>query len=632
MKSFLTAALRPRCFFLIFAATLLSGCPSDGERNSTFPKGEPIVLSGIVATGAPQAGASITVKGSSGFTRTTITDAGGKFSVRINQLNPPFVIEALLADGITHLHSVVFAPGNANVTLLTELVVFQLLQQDTKVFFENLGEPGGTNTSVFTPAALAEATTQLQSVLGERFAFSIPPGAGDVFTTVFQPVAGDPMDDAISALQVALSTAGLDVTTYKQAALAENDRCSREKVVLTSGAKVVNFCPVSKDTIIDSVDFSRTTFTFTNALGDALTVRQRATVIESIELLSAGVRSFGCTGAGCSGITVSDIAADGTRQLRFDSVPGTDVSGAAAILQGTLRASKAGLPPLACDGDKIFLTKSDGSILSGCFSGGFGGSGGDHTIVTVDIADDEGSSLFAVEIRSRDQEIVSASAYRFDPDTSEQIVDFKCIAMGCNGVTIGPLSDEDTRTFSLTDTLLLQVAVDGTPTGPGLATLNTAFTASVSPRIDQVTCVGTTQAATLTLVGERAVTVCPFPGFTNVDTVGFYVDEARTQIQHGFSNSSREDFENSIFLTIESGIVKELVFSVGFAQFGCKGTDCAGVNLSALNTEGKRNVTFSAVQLRERDAGGLTGARGAQLTGNVLTVTSDCIEFNDCPP
>ena len=631
MITFLTAALRPRCFVAIFALLLLGGCSSDGERTSTFPKNEPVYLSGVVASGAPWAGAFVTVKSSSNSrfapgARAT-TDAQGRFRVQVNRLEAPYIIEANL-DG-AKIHSVAFAPGEVNVTLLTEMVVFQIVQRRTFEFFEDVATPAFT-PGLFTPASLADATAKLQIALQENLAYVIPAGIGDLFTTPFSPVAGDPMDDALSALQAAFTAKGKSLLSYQDDVIAENARCNNEKVTLISGATARKFCPVSRQTAVDAVDLTLTTFTFTNAVGNTLTIRQRADAIESVALVSGGTPLFGCDAAACNGVAVGSIATDGRRQITFNSTTGTDSTGAPATLQGTLQAAKAGLPPLACEGNTGFLTISDGTILGGC-SGGGSSFGGDRAYTEFNAADAEGNSIFNVHIRSKDSEVVSMTAYHFNLDTGQQIADFKCVSTACNGVIIGPLNADNTRSFSFTDTLLQEISVDGTPTGQASAAFNATFIASIAPRLDQVNCIDTSESVTATIAGERAVTVCPFAGGTSEgERGGFFLDAARTQIFYSWTNVSRRDLENSLSITVEGDNIKEVVFNIGFAIFKCNDAACGGASISAPTAAGKRNVSFSAVQLREVDIGGFPGERVAQITGSVITVSSDCVEISLC--
>ena len=136
---------------------------------------------------------------------------------------------------------------------------------------------------------------------------------------------------------------------------------------------------------------------------------------------------------------------------------------------------------------------------------------------------------------------------------------------------------------------------------------------------------------TATIAGERAVTVCPFAGGTaEGERGGVFLDEARTQIFYSWANQSRGDLENGLSITVEGDNVKEVVFNIGFAIFKCKDAACGGASLSAPTAAGTRNVSFSAVQLREVDIGGFPGERLAQITGSVITVSSDCVEIGLC--
>ena len=86
-------------------------------------------------------------------------------------------------------------------------------------------------------------------------------------------------------------------------------------------------------------------------------------------------------------------------------------SGLVGTLQGTLLAAKSGLPPVACDGDKVFLTKNDGTILAGC--GSFSAAtGGDRLILDLSVSDSEGHQIIGVQAKARSDtgEIISVAS------------------------------------------------------------------------------------------------------------------------------------------------------------------------------------------------------------------------------
>ena len=163
------------------------------------------------------------------------------------------------------------------------------------------------------------------------------------------------MDDPLIEINNALSAAGKELSEYAEDIKTETTRCNQEKLTLVTATRTSLFCPQSRETATDPVDASVTIYTFTNVLGNKLTVRNRGGTVESIELLVKSNQAFACTGAACQNVTIGNIAANGTRTIAFAGTSGVDASGASATLTGSLLAARAGLPPVACDGDKRVL-------------------------------------------------------------------------------------------------------------------------------------------------------------------------------------------------------------------------------------------------------------------------------------
>ena len=623
-----------RVYAVSLSLLMLTGCPSDGERTSTFPKEEPVYLTGTVATGAPLVGANVFVRGRRGSqveVRTSTTDAVGNFRVQVNGIEPPYVIKVSNDDGLT-LNSVALSLGHVNVTLLTEFAMLELLRQNPSLYFDTLSSTNLSAFDVFTAASVAEASIRARGQIKDQLGVTVPETIGDFFTEAFTPAPGNVMDDAVAAVDKALKDAGLTPLGYIENFVAELARCAKEKVVLTAGGAVKDFCPLSRATRFEPSNPNQTNFSFTNARGNILTVTRLLDAITSVKLQEAGSLTFQCLGTACQNISVSGIASNGTRTIQFSSTPVTGAGGLVGTLQGTLLAAKSGLPPVACDGDKVFLTKNDGTILAGC--GSFSAAtGGDRLILDLNVSDSDGNLIINIQAKARSDtgEIISVSSYQFDLETGAQIVDLKCIAAGCTGTSAGPLSSENTRVFSFNDTVLQQVNAEGVPVGPAIGILNAQSVVAIPSRVDQVNCIGSIGSATLSIAGERSVTVCPFDGAGDGEIQGFYLDEGRTQVQHIWSNVST-GAENGVTMITEGTVVKELEFSLGFASFACKDAACAAISVSGFNAQGRRTISFSAALLRERDIGGLPGERTAELTGILPTVTLDCLERRNCPP
>jgi hypothetical protein len=89
---------------LVFAllAPILAGCTHTTETNAPFLTSEPVptaFVSGVAATGAPVAGAIVTLKDRAGQSRTTTTSSSGAYTVDVTGLTPPFLVRVQTPSG-----------------------------------------------------------------------------------------------------------------------------------------------------------------------------------------------------------------------------------------------------------------------------------------------------------------------------------------------------------------------------------------------------------------------------------------------------------------------------------------------------------------------------------------------------
>lgn len=117
------------------AALLLTGLTAcDSGSGTTGVTG---TISGVAATGAPMAGATVNLKCVAGTPSVTpTTDADGKFSITVSGATLPCLARVTGTDGLV-LHSYVGALGNVNITPLTEMVMGSLLGVNPASAFDN---------------------------------------------------------------------------------------------------------------------------------------------------------------------------------------------------------------------------------------------------------------------------------------------------------------------------------------------------------------------------------------------------------------------------------------------------------------------------------------------------------------
>jgi hypothetical protein len=166
IKSFKTIAV------ISAICTLLSAC-GGGEKSTSQPStgaGTPTSTStriaGVAATGAAMAAANVTIKDSTGATRSTTTDADGNYAFDTTGLNAPFVIKAVGLDN-TSVYSVALASdlgGTINITPVSSLVIGNASGKSPESLFNTYSQTDATALSANLTTAIDNALTLLRPV------------------------------------------------------------------------------------------------------------------------------------------------------------------------------------------------------------------------------------------------------------------------------------------------------------------------------------------------------------------------------------------------------------------------------------------------------------------------------------
>jgi len=170
-------------------AAVLAACGGGG--------GEGPMLSGLAATGAAMANASITVKCTTGSAITGTTGADGSFNLPLGDRTAPCLVQ--VTKGSVTLHSFASASGRINVTPLTDMVVARALGGRPADAFGTFNAATGNTIQSGLAAAKNYAKTQITALAG-----SAP--SGDLLTGAFK--VGDADDVILDKLKVALTAAG----------------------------------------------------------------------------------------------------------------------------------------------------------------------------------------------------------------------------------------------------------------------------------------------------------------------------------------------------------------------------------------------------------------------------------------
>ena len=190
----------------LFAAIAVAGCGGGGDdAASAAPAAAPVVptaltLTGLAATGAPLAAATVTAKCSGGADIAGTTAADGSFTLTLGagQLAPCIVKVSSAAPALT-LYSYAAAAGRVNITPLTDLIVARAFAGSPAAAF------GGFNAS--EAAAINAALAGAKSYVASELA-AVAGGAPllDPLTGSF--AVGDVDDKLLDRLAAAIKAGG----------------------------------------------------------------------------------------------------------------------------------------------------------------------------------------------------------------------------------------------------------------------------------------------------------------------------------------------------------------------------------------------------------------------------------------
>ena len=128
------------CAISVLSFAILAGCGGGGDDAASTPGAPPgaaaITLTGLAATGAPLAGATVTARCSGGADIAGTTAADGSFTLTLvaGQLAPCMVKIVSAAPALT-LYSYAAAAGRVNITPLTDLIVARAAAANPAVAF-----------------------------------------------------------------------------------------------------------------------------------------------------------------------------------------------------------------------------------------------------------------------------------------------------------------------------------------------------------------------------------------------------------------------------------------------------------------------------------------------------------------
>lgn len=197
------------------AILALAGCGGgDGAPAGPAPT---IAVTGTAATGAPMAGATVSLLcASGGAPVTATTGADGKYSMALPATcTAPYMVKAQL--GAVTLYAFADGAGNINITPFTHLAAGIATNNDTAAEYEAVKNQLKTVGALWTVAISQDALAKVAAKLAQLGVSTT--GIADILHGVFNAKPGDTLDNALEALKAAQGGLPLD-TLIEQVAQA----------------------------------------------------------------------------------------------------------------------------------------------------------------------------------------------------------------------------------------------------------------------------------------------------------------------------------------------------------------------------------------------------------------------------
>lgn len=326
-------------------AVVLSGC-GGGESNTPAAR----TLSGVAAVGSPIVNGAIKVSCAAGSPLVTTTSGTGNWQVPLSSTHTlPCAVQ--LSGGTINAtantvpyHAIATAPGNVNITPLTDLMVANLTGTATpNTWFAGLSTTPAPLTSI-TQTDVDTSLTNLRAALSGL----TPLSTINPITTAFTPTAGNVSDDMLTALQTGMTSSGVtylsllgnaSAPTFTAPVAGFNTALTTAYTGTTSGSALASFPGTYNLTASDG---TTATVTFDSA-GNVSSCKVSTVVV-------------------CSGkLTLNSTT--GTASFQVSGNDGLNPVDTTASLSGTI-ATNGG----------VSGSYSGNSVTEGAFSGTFSGS------------------------------------------------------------------------------------------------------------------------------------------------------------------------------------------------------------------------------------------------------------------
>jgi hypothetical protein len=290
----------------------LVACGGGGSGTSASSSSS---ISGLAATGAGIANATVTAKCAGGAPLTGTTDSVGSYNLVLDGRTLPCMVQVTGGTPSVTLHSFAQAAGRVNVTPVTDLIVAKALGSDPATAFTAYIAANGTSIEMGLTAAKSYVSTQVNSITGSTIA--------DPMTGTF--AIGDADDKVLDALGNAMTAASKTIADLRTQA--------QSGATLTSTVPAHLAAPTGLTASASS----------SSSIGLSWTAVPGATGYKIYRATSASVATSGTATATSTATTYSDTGLTASTAYYYKVVPNNSVvSAGAASSEATATTSASG--------------------------------------------------------------------------------------------------------------------------------------------------------------------------------------------------------------------------------------------------------------------------------------------------
>jgi hypothetical protein len=212
----------------------LSGCGGGSTTDATTTTTTPATptISGVAASGAPLANASITITCSDGTTKTGTADANGAYSIDVTGCSGPYVVTASVQSGdavqslVSVLPTTVTGSVTVNVTPITNAIAATLASDGNPA---TLAANIATEKANITATSVSDRNAALAAALAPALTQAGVTGTVDLISTSFS-ANGSGVDKVLDNVKVTVTPGGVTITNTGGAAADDMGNVSGQTV------------------------------------------------------------------------------------------------------------------------------------------------------------------------------------------------------------------------------------------------------------------------------------------------------------------------------------------------------------------------------------------------------------------